>query len=52
MTTVVLTRPEADSERLSRTLRDQGVDSLVIPIMSIAGIAVSVTRCKPKGSMP
>lgn len=41
MTTVVLTRPEADSERLSRTLRDQGVDSLVIPIMSIAGIAAS-----------
>ena len=40
MTTVVLTRPEADSERLSRTLRAQGVDSLVIPIMSIAGIAV------------
>ena len=41
MTTVVLTRPEADSERLSRTLRAQGVDSLVMPIMTIANITAS-----------
>lgn len=47
MTTVVLTRPHADSERLSQSLRAQGVDSLVMPIMDIASIAVSEQAAAP-----
>jgi len=38
MTTVVLTRPQADSERLSEALRNEGFHSRVMPIMTIEAI--------------
>ena len=34
MTTVVLTRPQADSERLSRDLQCEGFKTRVMPIMT------------------
>ena len=41
MTTVVLTRPEAHSQRLARALSLQGFESLVMPLMTVQPIAVS-----------
>ena len=41
MTTVVLTRPEAHSQRLARALSLQGFESLVMPLMTVQTIAVS-----------
>ena len=38
MTTVVLTRPQADSERLSETLQNEGFQTLVMPIITIEAI--------------
>ena len=38
MTAVVLTRPPADSERLSRALLDEGFQTRVMPIMTIEAI--------------
>jgi uroporphyrinogen-III synthase len=38
MTTVVLTRPQADSERLSEALQNEGFHSRVMPIMTIEAI--------------
>lgn len=38
MTTVVLTRPQADSERLSQALQDEGFQTRVMPIMTISAI--------------
>ena len=38
MTTVVLTRPQADSERLSQTLQGEGFQTQVVPIMTIEAI--------------
>ena len=35
MTTVVLTRPQADSERLSETLQNEGFQTRVMPIITI-----------------
>ena len=41
MTTGVLTRPEAHSQRLARALSRQGVESLVMPLMTVQPIADS-----------
>ena len=41
MTTVVLTRPEAHSQRLARALSRQGFESLVMPLMTVQPIADS-----------
>ena len=41
MTTVVLTRPEAHSQRLALALSRQGFESLVMPLMTVQPIAVS-----------
>ena len=38
MTTVVLTRPQADSERLSETLQNEGFQTRVMPIITIEAI--------------
>tara|TARA_B100001059_G_C17713101_1_gene516555 strand:- start:247 stop:981 length:735 start_codon:yes stop_codon:yes gene_type:complete len=38
MTAVVLTRPQADSERLSQTLQSEGFQTRVMPIMTIEAI--------------
>ena len=38
MTAVVLTRPQADSERLSQTLQSEGLQTRVMPIMTIEAI--------------
>ena len=38
MTTVVLTRPQADSERLSGTLQSEGFQTRVMPIITIEAI--------------
>ena len=38
MTTVVLTRPQADSERLSQALQSEGFQTRVMPIMAIEAI--------------
>ena len=38
MTAVVLTRPRADSERLSQTLQSEGFQTRVMPIMTIEAI--------------
>ena len=38
MTTIVLTRPQADSERLSQALQDEGFQTWVMPIMTIEAI--------------
>ena len=38
MTAVVLTRPQADSERLSQTLQSEGFQTRVLPIMTIEAI--------------
>ena len=38
MTTAVLTRTEADSQRLSSLLRGRGIASLVWPLISISPI--------------
>ena len=38
MTTVVLTRPQADSQRLSEALQNEGFHSRVMPIMTIEAI--------------
>lgn len=38
MTTVVLTRPQADSERLSQALQREGFQTRVMPIMTIEAI--------------
>ena len=35
MTAVVLTRPQADSERLSQALQGEGFQTRVMPIMTI-----------------
>ena len=39
MTAVVLTRPQADSDRLSQTLQSEGFQTLVMPIMTIEAIS-------------
>jgi uroporphyrinogen-III synthase len=41
MTTVVLTRPEAHSQRLALALSRQGFESLVMPLMTVQPIPVS-----------
>ena len=41
MTTVVLTRPEAHSQRLALALSEQGFESLVMPLMTVQPIADS-----------
>lgn len=41
MTTVVLTRPEAHSQRLALALSRQGFESLVLPLMTVQPIPVS-----------
>ena len=41
MTTVVLTRPEAHSQRLALALSRQGFESLVMPLMTVQAIPVS-----------
>jgi len=41
MTTVVLTRPEAHSQRLALALSRQGFESLVMPLMTVEPIPVS-----------
>ena len=41
MRTVVLTRPEAHSQRLARALSRQGFESLVMPLMTVQPIADS-----------
>ncbi len=41
MSTVVLTRPEAHSQRLALALSLQGFESLVMPLMTVQPIAVS-----------
>ena len=38
MTAIVLTRPRADSERLSQTLQSEGFQTRVMPIMTIEAI--------------
>ena len=38
MTAIVLTRPQADSERLSQTLQSEGFQTRVMPIMTIEAI--------------
>ena len=38
MTAVVLTRPQADSERLSQTLQSEGFQTRVMPVMTIEAI--------------
>ena len=38
MTTVVLTRPQADSERLSKALQNEGFQTRVMPIITIEAI--------------
>ena len=38
MTTVVLTRPQADSERLSEALQNEGFQTRVVPIITIEAI--------------
>ena len=38
MTTVVLTRPQADSERLSEALQNEGFQTRVMPIITIEAI--------------
>ena len=41
MTTVVLTRPQADSERLSQALQSEGFQTRVTPIMTIEAISTA-----------
>ena len=47
MTTVVLTRPEAHSQRLARALSRQGYESLVMPLMTVQPIADSERSSVP-----
>lgn len=41
MTTVVLTRPLSDSERLAAVLAADGIDTVVMPIMTISALPVN-----------
>ena len=47
MTTVVLTRPQADSERLSKALQHEGFQTRVMPIMTIEAIPPSDRAVAP-----
>ncbi len=47
MTTVVLTRPQADSERLSQALQGEGFQTLVMPMMTIEAIPSAVQAPAP-----
>ena len=47
MTTVVLTRPRADSERLSQALQSEGFQTRVMPIMTIEEIPAAEQRLMP-----
>ena len=47
MTTVVLTRPRADSERLSQALQSEGFQTRVMPIMTIEEIPAAEQTLMP-----
>ena len=47
MTTVVLTRPQADSERLSQALQREGFQTRVMPIMTIEPISAAEQALAP-----
>ena len=47
MTTVVLTRPQADSERLSQALQREGFQTRVMPIMTIEPIPAAEQALAP-----
>ena len=47
MTTVVLTRPKADSERLSQALQSEGFQTRVMPIMTIEEIPAAEQTLMP-----
>ena len=50
MTTVVLTRPQADSERLSQALRREGFQTRVMPIITIEAIPTAEQAPAPSVS--
>ena len=50
MTTVVLTRPQADSERLSETLQNEGFQTRVMPIITIEAIPTAEQAPAPSVS--
>ena len=50
MTTVVLTRPQADSQRLSEALQNEGFQSRVMPIMTIEAIPTAEQAPAPSVS--
>ena len=47
MTAVVLTRPQADSERLSQALQDEGFQTRVMPIMTIEAMPAAELALAP-----
>ena len=47
MTAVVLTRPQADSDRLSQTLQSEGFQTLVMPMMTIEAISDAERALSP-----
>ena len=47
MTAVVLTRPQADSERLSQVLQDEGFETRVMPIMTIEAMPAAELALAP-----
>jgi len=50
MTTVVLTRPQADSERLSKALQNEGFQTRVMPIITIEAIPTAEQAPAPSVS--
>ena len=50
MTTVVLTRPQADSERLSEALQNEGFQTRVMPIITIEAIPTAEQAPAPSVS--
>ena len=50
MTTIVLTRPQADSQRLSEALQNEGFHSRVMPIMTIEAIPTAEQAPAPSVS--
>ena len=39
MTTVVLTRPQSDSERLAVALKADGIHTVILPVMAISALS-------------
>lgn len=47
MTTVVLTRPQSDSERLAVALKADGIDTVILPVMAISALPDGELKAPP-----